>query len=78
MGVHAGGATRLLAHAVTDKTAMAYDKEVARFIDYIKLNRIPADSVEQFDMAMATYMDSQCFAEQKGGQRGRKAGRGRQ
>ena len=61
-----GGTTRLLAHAVTDKTALAYDKEVARFLNYIKLNRIPADSTEQFDMAMATYMDFQCFAEQKG------------
>ena len=67
-----------MAHAVADKTARAYNKEVSLFIDCAKLNQIPANSAEQLDKALATYMDFQCYAEQKGGQHGGKASRGRQ
>ena len=56
----------MLAHAVADTTARAYGKAVSRFLEYVNLKRIPADSVEEFDQAMATYMDCLCFAGQKG------------
>jgi len=55
------GTTRLLLHAVSDKTIDMYIKAVRPFLKHLLLHQISPDTPREWDRALSRFLDDMCY-----------------
>ena len=60
------GTSRLLAHAVSDKSCQAYSPVVRAFLYDARLRQAPLENAQQIDIELCCYMDDLCYVQNAG------------